>query len=101
MIADMALLHADDIAAILGALDPGERLAVEGLLREHAAHFEPPQPPAPDPFDPVRLSPWLLERLHARDDAMTQDARLALRDVAVRLYPAAQGKPAPSIRIRP
>jgi hypothetical protein len=32
---------------------------------------------------------------------MTQDARLALRDVAVRLYPAAQGKPAPSIWIRP
>jgi hypothetical protein len=101
MVADLALLHGDDISAILNELGPKERSAVEDLLREHAAYFdEAPTAPPPEPvaeFDPTRLSPWLVQRLHAdaSNRMMTAAARQALRDAAVRLYPLSEAMAQP------
>ncbi len=88
LVADLAMLHADDIAAILSDLSAAERRSVEDLLREHADLFVPPPvpvaAPAEEKLDTKRLSPWLAERL-AAPDLLTAETRAALRDLVVEL----------------
>lgn len=92
IVADLAVLHADDVAAVLSELDPAERRTVEGLLRDYAAYFDPAQKPEDRiGYDASQLSPWLVQRLQAEGQAdfeMTAQARQALHDCVVRLYPA-------------
>ncbi len=93
-IADLAVLDPEDAAAVLADLAPGEREAIEGLLREYAAYFDGAAKPVTKgggAYDLSRLSPWLVERLEGAFE-MTTPAREALRDSAVRLYPTPTGK---------
>jgi hypothetical protein len=101
MVSDLATMHADDIAAVLGDLQPAERQVVEDLLREHASYFEavPGSDTPSEAFDAARLSPWLLQRLRGEDRfvmSITGEARQALFDAAVRGVPRgalAKGRP--------
>lgn len=99
IVADLAVLHADDVAAVLGELDAAQRQTVEGLLRDYAAYFDPAQTQKPEDrigYDASQLSPWLVQRLQTEgqpDFEMTAQARQALHDCAVRLYPAPATRP--------
>ena len=101
MAADLAALHADDAAAILGELTAAERAKIEVLLSEYTdgPQLAPPPPPAPvKECDIAQLSPWLAERVRAelpQGISMTREAHQLLRNCAVELYPAPAG-PAPS-----
>ena len=93
MVSDLAAMHVDDIAAILGDLEPAERQVVEDLLREHASYFEatPGSDTPSEEFDAARLSPWLLQRLRGEDRfvmSITGEARQALFDAAARAVPS-------------
>jgi hypothetical protein len=83
VIADLAVLGEDDLAAVLQALNTGERSRVETLLAAYAGHDDGGL------YDVARLSPWLVAHIEKDDDAMTAHARTALRACAVRLYPLA------------
>jgi hypothetical protein len=92
MVVDLAALHSDDAAAVLDALEPDQRLLVEGLLREFSdfgfgVSTEPVAPPVT--FDRQKFSPWLVAALDAQGGAMTDRSRAVLRAAAVKLYPAA------------
>jgi hypothetical protein len=98
LVSNLATLHGDDIAAILGELDARQRRVVESLLHEHAEYLADPVS-APegqqDNFDAAALSPWLAQRLQARAGtafAMTERARLALREVSARVRPKTTGR---------
>lgn len=91
MVADLAVLHEDDIAAILDVLEAKQRTLIETLLKEHAGH---PDTGAARPadrlqYDPARLSPWLVERIEGPERAMTAQARRALRECAAEQFPIA------------
>lgn len=94
MVADMAALHADDMAAILNELHAGGRQTVEGLLHDYASYADIGEAPVPGDriaYDASKLSPWLIQRLQAADEPgydMTAQVRHALRDCVTRLYPA-------------
>ena len=96
IVAELAALHADDIAAILSALSTYERRAVEEELRGYIARFENSlaSPSKSATYDLFQLSPWLSQQLQAtsRDDCgMTVLARQTLVDCVTRLYPARGG----------
>ena len=92
-VAGLAQLHADDIAAVLGALGVKERKAVEALLREHATQFEMPSAAPLDDrltYDISKFSPWLVERLEGVGEsrhAIATQTRESLRELAARTYP--------------
>ncbi len=104
LVADLAVLHPDDVSAVLQGLDPRERGTVEALLREYVAHFEQAPAKVSDiraHYDLSRLSPWLVDRIETADFAVTAQARQALRDVAVRIFPMASVTALPSAQKRP
>ena len=85
-------LHPDDVEAILGALEPGDRARVDAIAAGFAGR-SPPAEPAPEPEEPEwayeSVSPWLLARLDPDDRRagrdfvlMTDAAREALRAAA-------------------
>ena len=92
LIAELAALHADDVAAVLGALSETERQVIEARLDQHAAPFEVALAAgAAAPFDAAKISAWLASRLEmpaAGNDTMTAQARQTLLACAIRLYPA-------------
>jgi hypothetical protein len=93
LVADMAALHADDVAAILGQLGAAERETVERLLKEYASFAKFPAAPTPaEPiaYDTSALSPWLRQRLEMSGNprpAVAARLQQALRDHAARLFP--------------
>ena len=96
VVAELAAFHADDIAAILGALGAGERKAVEDLLRGHSGRFEASfaAPGRITSYDSTHLSGWLTQRLNAarqEDPAITRLAGRTLLSCVADLYPAAGG----------
>jgi hypothetical protein len=95
IVAELAAFHADDIAAILGALGAGERKVVEDLLRGHNGPFEASLlAPGVPVYDSTHLSGWLTQRLNAarqEDPAITRLAGRTLLSCVADLYPAAGG----------
>jgi hypothetical protein len=81
IVADLAGLHAEDISAVLGDLDAGQRRRIESLLRESAGQSEQ------EMYDVARVSEWLQQRIESTAFAMTPAARETLRSCAVELYP--------------
>lgn len=92
IIAELAAFHADDVAAILGGLDAGERQTVEELLRDHVGCFEASLtlPGAAAGYDASRLSEWLSKRLLAgsEDNRMTPLGRQTLLASVIAQCPA-------------
>jgi DNA-binding transcriptional ArsR family regulator len=82
IIAELAALHADDLAAILDVLNAGERKTVEDLLRDHVGRFEAALAPIGNAagYDASQLSQWLSGHLLAdsADDKMTPLGRQTL-----------------------
>jgi len=88
----LSRLHPDDVEAILGALEPGDRARVDAI----AAGFTgrpPAAAAAPEPEEPEwayeSVSPWLLARIDPDDRRaarefvlMTETGREALRIAA-------------------
>ncbi len=101
IVAELAGLHGDDLAAILAELGADERRTVETLLHEYKVGTSAVDaaPPVQDPmFDATRLSPWLAARM--RDThGVTPHARRTLQACAARICPAPQPS-APTSRIR-
>ncbi len=88
VVSDLAQMHAEDIAAVLGGLDAPQRTAVEALLREHLTVFSGSDAAVRESFDAARLSPWLVDILRAPDAAgLTTAVHEALKASAVTLYP--------------
>jgi hypothetical protein len=89
VIAELAALHPDDLAAVLELLDTDGRKRIEVQLAEWSP-FKPVeqrvQAVAPR-FDEQRVSPWLVARMWGRDGKTTQQTRDRLLAHAVRLYP--------------
>ena len=90
LVARIAALAPQDIAAILDALDQRQRLAVEQLLRAYVEDGQRETGPAVE-----TLAPWLAERIRSDGGPMTSTARKALEDCARRIFPA-PAAPAPS-----
>ena len=91
IVADLAVLQPNDVAAVVRELDPEQRKTVERLLREFSGIAAPP---VVEGCDTTRLSSWLARRLwpDSSDAAMTDKARDALRDCAIALFPAPPGR---------
>jgi hypothetical protein len=93
LVAELASLHPEDVAAILSNLDSDERQAIESYLQEHVGQFEVAVAASESAvlFDVSRLSVWLGAHLHAAGSgtAMTAHARASLQACAARLFPAA------------
>ncbi|HEV2818511.1 MAG TPA: hypothetical protein VGW40_14960 [Allosphingosinicella sp.] len=88
----LARLHPDDVEAILGALDPGDRARVDAMVAGFAGR-PLPVAAAPEPEQPEwayeSVSPWLLARIDPDDRRaarefvlMTETGREALRAAA-------------------
>jgi hypothetical protein len=92
IVGELAAFHADDIAAILGALGAGERRVVEDLLRGHNGRFEASlAAPGIQAYDSTHLSGWLTQRLNAarqENPAITRLAGRTLLNCVADLYPA-------------
>ena len=65
---ELARLHPDDVAAILGALDPAERARVDALVAAFAGQAPGTAAPEPEPeWAYESVSPWLLARIDPED----------------------------------
>lgn len=75
-VADLARLHPDDVEAILGALDPAEKVRIERLVAgfsgEPAAESAPPEEPV---WIYEGVAPWLLDRIEPDAKAATRAGR--------------------------
>jgi len=90
--AELAALHVEDSAAILGALNERERKTIEQFLRVHIGGFQEALAVsgAAAAYDSSRLSPWLIQQLQsARQEGgtLTPTARQALLDCVAKLHP--------------
>jgi hypothetical protein len=107
LIVDLAVLSAEDIAAILEELVPEQRTRIAALIGEFTGFGFGEQPSIPEPpieIDRSHLSPWLVDRIDgvASDGTITVRAREALRRCALQLHPAAgaSGRSGPDTRKR-
>jgi hypothetical protein len=90
VVADLAGLHPDDRDSVLSLLPEPERRKVDRLL-EAFLGFDTP---APETFDAAQLSPWLVERISLQQQGVTDATCNALRQLAVRCFPAPVAQPA-------
>jgi hypothetical protein len=86
---EIAVLHADDILAILQELSPENRETVECLLRARADNFVPTALPRNEAlYDAGKLSEWILQLLRSGSSgALTPMARQTLHDCAIAVCP--------------
>jgi len=85
LVIDLAGMHADDAAAVLGELDEAQRGTVQRLLDEFSG-FAFLDGRKPEDFDAAMLSPWLAGRI-AQEQALTDKTRGLLREIATELWP--------------
>lgn len=96
LVAELAIVHPDDLGAILKGLDEEEQARVEALLAEYRTKTVTldlaPEEAAPPKWGIEGASPWLMERIEpspagggsaeAGSFSMTETAQAALRAAA-------------------
>ena len=95
IIADLAAMHVDDMEEILTALTEKERNRVEELMRSVVKKFDEARNCLEAGYDNTKISDWLdgfLSNASHKAGGMTPQARQALRQCAVSLYPLGAAK---------
>lgn len=91
MVVDLAALLPEDREAVLGELDVAQRRMLEDMLREFNGESLAAETVSADAVagcDASKFSPWLVERMSGESASATAaEARKALHDCAVALYP--------------
>ena len=89
LVAQLAVLHPDDVGAVLEELDVKERRRVEVLLLSYAGGGAKQEAPVAKPdYDRSRVSAWLRVRIDASQQDVTPHARETLSHLAKQLFPA-------------
>lgn len=101
MVVDLAALLPEDREAVLSELDASQRRVLEDMLREFGGEALAGEAVAPDAVagcDASKFSPWLVERMaETSSAATTAEARKALHDCAVALYPRSERERSPGL----